>query len=216
MAAATIVTGIVLIVPTAHWVHLRLPKLRPAVELITLMPFVIPAVVLVFGLIRSTAARRCCSYPARRCWWRAYGAVPSHMYRAVDTGLRVSTCARSPRRRFRGWPTILWRVILPNLRVAVLSGAFLDAGDRRGRVYAGGATGLACIAPMAPRPKPRLRAGGPGDYEFRPDLGRWASSLIGPAARSGTERHDAVESESQPGSSTLHLAPLTSTQQRRT
>src|SRR3954470_13666233 len=49
MALWTIGCSILLVVPTAFWVHLRLPQLRPVIELVTLMPFVIPAVVLVFG-----------------------------------------------------------------------------------------------------------------------------------------------------------------------
>ena len=53
MAVWTVLGGIVLIVPTAYWVHLRLPRFRPFMELMPLMPFVIPAVVLVFGLIRA-------------------------------------------------------------------------------------------------------------------------------------------------------------------
>ena len=45
--------------PTAYWVQLRLPRLRPVIEFITLLPFVVPAIVLVFGLIQTlTAARR--------------------------------------------------------------------------------------------------------------------------------------------------------------
>ena len=51
-AIAAIILSLLIIVPTAYWVTLRLPKLRPVVEFITLLPFVIPAVVLVFGLIR--------------------------------------------------------------------------------------------------------------------------------------------------------------------
>ena len=50
------------------------------------------------------------------------------MYRAVDTGLRavdVRTLTEAAQSLGAGWPTILWRVILPNLRVAVLSGSFL-------------------------------------------------------------------------------------------
>ncbi|HXF64780.1 MAG TPA: hypothetical protein VNK95_24345, partial [Caldilineaceae bacterium] len=53
MAVYTIIASMVLVVPTTYWIHLRVPRVRPVVELITLMPFVIPAVVLVFGLIRS-------------------------------------------------------------------------------------------------------------------------------------------------------------------
>ncbi len=129
MAAATIVTGIVLIVPTAYWVHLRLPKLRPAVELITLMPFVIPAVVLVFGLIRaySRPPLLLVSSPALLVAGYTVLSLP-YMYRAVDTGLRavdVRTLTEAAQSLGAGWPTILWRVILPNLRVAVLSGSFL-------------------------------------------------------------------------------------------
>ena len=49
----TVVLSIALIVPTAYWVRLRAPRLRPVVEFVTLLPFVIPPVVLVFGLIRA-------------------------------------------------------------------------------------------------------------------------------------------------------------------
>ena len=52
----TIILSIALIVPTAFWVRLRLPRARPFVEFVTLLPFVVPPIVLVFGLI-STYSR---------------------------------------------------------------------------------------------------------------------------------------------------------------
>ena len=52
LAAATIVVGVFLVVPTAYWVRLKLPQARPFVEFVTLLPLVIPAIVLVFGYIR--------------------------------------------------------------------------------------------------------------------------------------------------------------------
>src|SRR6266545_1376608 len=52
LALATIIFSIVLIVPTAYWIRLRLPEARRVTEFITLMPFVVPAIILVFGLIR--------------------------------------------------------------------------------------------------------------------------------------------------------------------
>ena len=52
MALLTIVLGVLLVVPTAYWVRLRLPRLRPVIEFITLLPLVIPAIVVVFGYIR--------------------------------------------------------------------------------------------------------------------------------------------------------------------
>ena len=52
MALITIVMGVVLVVPTAYWIQLRLPKLRPIVEFITLLPLVMPAIIIVFGYLR--------------------------------------------------------------------------------------------------------------------------------------------------------------------
>src|SRR4029078_2868047 len=54
-------------------------------------------------------------------------ALP-YMYRAVDTGLRaidIATLTEAAQSLGAGWTTILVRVILPNVLVAVLSGAFL-------------------------------------------------------------------------------------------
>jgi putative spermidine/putrescine transport system permease protein len=132
MAAWTIVVSILLIVPTAYWVHLRLPRWRPLIELITLLPFVVPAVVLVFGLIRTYSrpiffGRSLTAYPALLVAGYVVLSLP-YMYRAVDTGLRamdVRSLTEAAQSLGAGWLTILFRVILPNLRVALLSGAFL-------------------------------------------------------------------------------------------
>ena len=54
-------------------------------------------------------------------------ALP-YMYRAVDTGLRtidVQTLTEAAQILGAGWTTIIARVILPNVLIAVLSGAFL-------------------------------------------------------------------------------------------
>ena len=50
------------------------------------------------------------------------------MYRAVDTGLRaidVRVLTEAAQSLGASWSTILLRVIFPNIRVAILSGAFL-------------------------------------------------------------------------------------------
>ncbi len=59
------------------------------------------------------------------------------MYRAVDTGLRsidVATLTEAAPEPRRGWVTIMMRIILPNVLIAVLSGAFLTFRDRHRRV----------------------------------------------------------------------------------
>jgi putative spermidine/putrescine transport system permease protein len=125
----TIVVSLLLIVPTTYWVHLRLPNWRPAVEFVTLMPFVVPAVVLTFGLIRLY----CCdplplvSSPILLIAGYTILSFP-YMFRAVDAGLRaidVRTLTEAAQSLGAGWPTILFQVIFPNLRVALLSGVFL-------------------------------------------------------------------------------------------
>jgi putative spermidine/putrescine transport system permease protein len=132
-AIGAIILSLLIIVPTAYWVTLRLPRLRPVVEFITLLPFVIPAVVLVFGLIRMYGRPPLLltrTYDSSRvllvC---AYAALSfPYMYRSVDNGLRamdVRTLTEAAQSLGASWATILRRVIFPNLRVALLSGALL-------------------------------------------------------------------------------------------
>jgi putative spermidine/putrescine transport system permease protein len=141
LAIATIIIGFLLIVPTAYWVQLRLPRLRPIVEFITLAPFVIPAIILVFGLIKTYGSPiKLLGIPILPPLTNTAEttnillvagyvvlALP-YMYRAVDTGLRaidVRTLTEAAQSLGANWFTILFRVIFPNLRVALISGAFL-------------------------------------------------------------------------------------------
>ena len=45
IAIFTIVLSIILVVPTAYWIRLKLPQLRSIVEFISMLPYVIPAIV---------------------------------------------------------------------------------------------------------------------------------------------------------------------------
>jgi putative spermidine/putrescine transport system permease protein len=129
----TVIVSTVLIVPTAFWVRLKLPRWRPIVEFITLLPFVVPPIVLVFGLV-NTYSRP--PIPLTNSDLGSNILVVSayvilsfpYMYRAVDTGLRaieVQTLTEASQSLGAGWLRLLWEVIFPNLRVALLSGAFL-------------------------------------------------------------------------------------------
>jgi putative spermidine/putrescine transport system permease protein len=132
IALVTMVATIGLMLPTAYWVRLKVPKLRPAVEFVTLMPFVLPAVILVFGLIRvygSSIPLLSTSLGSDFVLVGAYMVLSMpYMYRAIDTGLRaidIRSLTEAAQSLGAGWPTIILRVILPNVRVAMLSGAFL-------------------------------------------------------------------------------------------
>jgi putative spermidine/putrescine transport system permease protein len=129
----TVVISLLIIVPTAYWVRLRVPRLRPVVEFVTLMPFVIPPVVLAFGLIRIYSVgpiRLAGSDMGLNVMLVGAYVVLSfpYMYRAVDTGLAaidVRTLTEAAQSLGSGWVRILFRVIFPNLRTSLLSGAFL-------------------------------------------------------------------------------------------
>ena len=134
MALFTIALGVLIVTPTAFWVRLKLPKLRPVVEFITLLPLVIPPIVIVFGYIRlyNTSSYLPLTGSALGTdFLLTMGyttlALP-YMYRSVDTGLRtidVATLTEAAQSLGAGWYTIITRLILPNVLVAVLSGAFL-------------------------------------------------------------------------------------------
>ncbi len=128
-ALLTIVVSVLLVVPTAYWVHLRLPRLKPYVEFVTLMPFVVPAVVLIFGLIRlyGRPPLVLTTTPAALIVGYVVLSLP-YMYRSVDSGLRavdIRTLTEAAQSLGASWVTILKDVIFPNLRVALLSGVFL-------------------------------------------------------------------------------------------
>lgn len=133
MAVLTILVSIILVVPTAYWIRLKLPNLRNLVEFISIMPFVIPAIVLVFGMIRvfagapfhltntqaGTNALLVAGYTVL--------ALP-YIYRSVDNGLAaidVRSLTEAAQSLGANWITILIRIIFPNLRVAMISGAFI-------------------------------------------------------------------------------------------
>ncbi|NMB88242.1 MAG: ABC transporter permease subunit [Chloroflexi bacterium] len=143
IAVVTIFAGILIIVPTAYWIRLRLPQARRIVEFITLLPFVVPAIILVFGLIQVYGS-------PLRLPFTSIVLIPAltnndlgtnvllvagyvilalpYMYRSVDTGLRsmdVRTLTEAAQSLGAGWLTIMLRLILPNLRAALLSGALL-------------------------------------------------------------------------------------------
>ena len=129
----TIVISIAIILPTAFWVRLRLPQLRAIVEFVTLMPFIIPAVILVFGLIRIYSGKPFQLVATARgsdaVLVGAYVVLSfPYMYRAIDTGLAaidVRTLTEAAQSMGAGWGRILLQVILPNVRTALLAGAFL-------------------------------------------------------------------------------------------
>lgn len=132
-AVLTIALSTLIVVPTAYWVHLRVPALKPVIEFISVTPFAIPGIVLVFGLLRTYSAPPLAltNTEAGTLLLLVGGytvfALP-YLYRAVDAGLRaidLRTLTDAARSLGASWFDVIWRVIVPNVRVAVISGSLL-------------------------------------------------------------------------------------------
>jgi putative spermidine/putrescine transport system permease protein len=111
-------------------IRLRVPKARAPVEFITLLPFVIPPIVYVFGLVRTYSQPPLLIVNSPFLLVAGYTMLSMpYMYRSVDIGLRaidIRTLTEAAQSLGAGWTTILFRVILPNIRTAILSGSFLS------------------------------------------------------------------------------------------
>lgn len=130
LSLETIAISLLLLVPTVYWVHLKLPRLRPLLAFLALVPFVVPPIILVVGLFEV--------YRDTPDWFftEPYGFLVAayvilafpYVYFSLDSGFRsidVHTLTEASQSLGAPWRTTLWRVILPNVRAAALAGAFL-------------------------------------------------------------------------------------------
>jgi putative spermidine/putrescine transport system permease protein len=143
LAALTVVLVLVLMVPTVVLVDLRLPRLRTTVELLTLMPLVLPPIALVVGvrsvlawapdyfldtpLAQAFFALQKPSLPWILVLVYVVMALP-FVYRALDAGVRgadLRTLTEAARNLGASWPRVLVSVVLPVLRTSVLNASFL-------------------------------------------------------------------------------------------
>lgn len=129
MAVLTIVFGLILIVPTTVWVHLKLPKLKPTMDFIAMLPFVIPPIVLVFGLIRLYSAEPLPLVSSPLLLVAGYVVLSfPYIHSSVNAGLSaidVKRLVEAAQSLGAGWFRILLTVIVPNLRAALMSAVFL-------------------------------------------------------------------------------------------
>jgi putative spermidine/putrescine transport system permease protein len=126
LALVTTILTLVLMVPTSIYVHLRLPQVRRSMEGITILPIVIPPIVLIIGVLKI-APSALLSTPYLLALVYVILAMP-FAYRSLDAGLRavdLKTLVEASNSLGAGWPTTLWRVVLPNIRTSMLSATVL-------------------------------------------------------------------------------------------
>ena len=130
LALETIVIGLLLFVPTIYWVHLKVPRLRPVIAFLALIPFVVPPIVMVVGLLNLYRGAPDWFYAKPWGFLVAAYVILSfpYMFFSLDAGFRsidVHTLTEASQSLGASWPTTLVKVILPNVRAAALAGAFL-------------------------------------------------------------------------------------------
>ncbi|MFD4528796.1 ABC transporter permease [Streptomyces sp. NPDC058470] len=143
LALATIAVVLLLMVPAMVALRLGAPRLRPVVEVVCSLPLVVPPIAFVAGI--STVLKWGPEHLSRTPLFQTFVAIqnPSFpfvlvlayvvmalpfVYRALDAGLRavdVRTLVEAARSCGAPWPQALVRVVLPNLRGALLNASFL-------------------------------------------------------------------------------------------
>ncbi|MFI7098424.1 ABC transporter permease [Streptomyces sp. NPDC050161] len=142
LGLATVALGLLVVVPAVVVVHLRLPRLRPVVEILCMTPLVVPPIALVAGVntvlswapdLASTPFYRTLMviqdehFPLVLVLLYTVMSLP-FLYRSLDAGLRavdLGTLVEASRSLGAGRLATLARVVLPNLRSAVVGGAVL-------------------------------------------------------------------------------------------
>ncbi|GEM_PF-12981 len=129
IAAGAAVITLLLLVPTSIWINLRMPAFRRTMEGLTLLPLVVPTVVLVLGIFGAFRSfpNLIVGTPVILALEYVVLALP-FSYRAIDSGVQaldLHTLVDAGKSLGSGWTQLFWRVLLPNLRTAILSAAFL-------------------------------------------------------------------------------------------
>jgi putative spermidine/putrescine transport system permease protein len=143
IAGITAIVVVALMLPTVVLVRLRLPRMTLLLEGVTILPLVVPPIVLAAGLaqLQGSAPSWLVSL-----WFNhpITGLTPIYVvlampfsYRAIDTGVRaidLRTLVDASRSLGASWFSTLTRVILPNVETAVLGAIFLTVALCLGEV----------------------------------------------------------------------------------
>jgi putative spermidine/putrescine transport system permease protein len=127
LSIATILVSLIVIVPTVYWVHTRLPGFKPVLDMLMILPFGIPTVVLALALVQVYNFP-----PLARSPVLLIGAVVVYsmpfMYRAVSNAMQaidVLTLTEAGQSLGGNVFQVLSRIIIPNILPGILSGSLL-------------------------------------------------------------------------------------------
>jgi putative spermidine/putrescine transport system permease protein len=129
ISLSTMAVCVLLVTPTAYWAHIRVPRAKPLIDLLTTLPFGIPGVVLALALLRTYArfGGAIVYSPGMLILACSVIGLP-FMYRPVVNALNavdIRTLTEAAQTLGAGWGTVLVRVIVPNITAGIVSGALL-------------------------------------------------------------------------------------------
>lgn len=164
LSVASTLLAIILVTPTAYWVHLRVPKARPLMDVLTLMPFAIPAVIMSLGLLEVYGT------PNDLITVLSFGLVPilsydpfnlvntpqllvcayviislPFVYRPIDNNLRAintTTLTEAAYSLGTGWWRTFLTVIVPNIWPGIISAALLTFSTSMGEFTLASLSGI--------------------------------------------------------------------------
>lgn len=127
LSLATVIVSLIIIVPTVYWVHTRLTNAKPLLDVLMILPFGIPTVVLALALIQIYNFA-----PLARSPYLLIGAVVVYsmpfMYRPVSNALQAidsHTLTEAGQSLGANVFQILAEVVIPNILPGILSGSLL-------------------------------------------------------------------------------------------
>jgi putative spermidine/putrescine transport system permease protein len=127
LSLATVLVSLLIIVPTVYWVHTRLGRAKPILDVLMILPFGIPTVVLALALVQAYNFA-----PLARSPFLLVGAVVVYsmpfMYRPVSNAiLAIDARVLTEAGQSLGANVfhVLAKIIIPNIMSGILSGSLL-------------------------------------------------------------------------------------------
>jgi putative spermidine/putrescine transport system permease protein len=147
LAAASTLLAVILVTPTAYWVQLRLPRARPLMDFLSLVPFAVPAIVMSLGMVQvygtsnllisilslglvpllSNPPFNIVNTPQLLVCAYVIISLP-FVYRPIDNSLRAINTRVLTEAAYSlgsGWWRTFFTVVLPNIWPGVISAALL-------------------------------------------------------------------------------------------
>jgi putative spermidine/putrescine transport system permease protein len=127
LSVGSVLVSLFVVVPTVYWVHTRLPIAKPLLDLLMILPFGIPGVVLALSLVQVYSFPPIGRSPFLLTAATVVFTMP-FMYRSVSNNISaidIPTLTEAAQSLGANITNVLLKVIIPNIFPGILSGSLL-------------------------------------------------------------------------------------------